>query len=401
MEEEGEDGEKLKEELSACQHFLVDTEMENGRHKVFNFQMSKLETKTINEKLEEVFIKLDSAAKINIAQGFVLRNIGTGEYGYFYAHENNTLLEKSRLLYTKADLVTIQGKLEKFDIVEQCTQERQNTKWRFELITNTKIFAALLKNISMGCPDSFPFLPESLQRHTQVNCLLSNKDKEPYKDHLCLFRALAMYMNGHKSLDSHTSRYLTEFISKSGYDPKKFGGVSAEDLPVVEEIVQRFIFIYDFDIQEGEYVGELARQSIVRLDKTVILLRFNNHIIHTNDIDYFFKCFRCPSCDTFFKRSEFLNKHLLRCTDRVKHIYPKNVYELRETLFEKLEGLNLPVSEDNKRFNNLAIFDFESICVPKEELKETQTTSWIGKHVPISISISSNLIDEPIVLYNS
>ena len=37
--------------------------MENGRHKVFNFQMSKLDTKIINEKLEEVFNKLDSAAK--------------------------------------------------------------------------------------------------------------------------------------------------------------------------------------------------------------------------------------------------------------------------------------------------------------------------------------------------
>ena len=63
VEEEGEDGEKLKEELSACQQFLVDTEMENGRHKVFNFQMSKLDTKIIIEKLEEVFNKLDSAAK--------------------------------------------------------------------------------------------------------------------------------------------------------------------------------------------------------------------------------------------------------------------------------------------------------------------------------------------------
>ena len=63
VEEEGEDGVKLKEELSACQHFLVDTEMENGRHKVFNFQMSKLDTKIINEKLEEVFNKLDSAVK--------------------------------------------------------------------------------------------------------------------------------------------------------------------------------------------------------------------------------------------------------------------------------------------------------------------------------------------------
>ena len=153
------------------------------------------------------------------------------------------------------------------------------------------------------------------------------------------------------------------------------------------------IFIYDFDIQEGEYVGELTRRSIGRFDKTVKLMRFNSHIIHTNDIDSFFKCFRCPSCDTFFKRSEFLNKHLLRCKDRVKHIYPKNVYELRETLFEKLGGFSLPVSEDNKLFNNLAIFDFESICVPTEELKETQTTTWIGKHVPISVYISTNLSD--------
>ena len=40
VEEEGQDGEKLKQELSGCQHFLLDTEMENGRHKVFNFYLS-------------------------------------------------------------------------------------------------------------------------------------------------------------------------------------------------------------------------------------------------------------------------------------------------------------------------------------------------------------------------
>ena len=75
MEEEGEDGEKFIEELSASQRFLVDTEMENGRHKVSNFQMSNLDTKVISEKLEEVFNKLDSAAKIIIALRFVLRNV--------------------------------------------------------------------------------------------------------------------------------------------------------------------------------------------------------------------------------------------------------------------------------------------------------------------------------------
>ena len=84
----------------------------------------------------------------------------------------------------------------------------------------------------------------------------------------------------------------------------------------------------------------------------------------------------------------------------MKHFYPKNVYKLQETLFEKLEGFSLPVSEDNKFFENMAIFDFESISVLTEELKEAQTTTWIGKHVPISVSMSSNLIDEPIFLYN-
>ena len=101
VEEEGEDGEKLKEEHSACQHFLVDTEIKKGRLKVFNFQMSKLDTKIIDEKVEEVFNRLDSAAKVNIALGFVLLNVKTGEDWYYYAHENNTLFEKSHICVRK------------------------------------------------------------------------------------------------------------------------------------------------------------------------------------------------------------------------------------------------------------------------------------------------------------
>ena len=99
------------------------------------------------------------------------------------------------------------------------------------------------------------------------------------------------------------------------------------------------------------------------------------------------------------KDLRFSAKHLLSCKNLMRHIYPKNVYELRETFFEKLERFNFPVLEDNKLFKNLAIFDFESICVPTEELKETQTTTWIGKHVPISVSLLSNFVDEPIFLY--
>ena len=37
----------------------------------------------------------------------------------------------------------------------------------------------------------------------------------------------------------------------------------------------------------------------------------------------------------------------------------------------------------------------------KRNLRDTNTTNWIGKHVPISVCTSSNLMEEPIFLFNS
>ena len=95
--------EQLQQELSACQHFFDDTEMENGIHRMFNFKLSKLDLNEINEKLKEVFEKLNCAAKVNLALRFIFRNVDNDEYRYFFAHENNTFFEKSHLLCSKGD----------------------------------------------------------------------------------------------------------------------------------------------------------------------------------------------------------------------------------------------------------------------------------------------------------
>ena len=92
---------------------------------------------------------------------------------------------------------------------------------------------------------------------------------------------------------------------------------------------------------------------------------------------------------------------MVRCSERVKRIYPKNVYQLRETLFDKLDSFGIKYTDDQKLFTNLAVFDFESICIPEEKFKNSETTTWIGKHVSISVSISSNLIAKAIFLCNS
>ena len=120
-----------------------------------------------------------------------------------------------------------------------------------------------------------------------------------------------------------------------------------------------------------------------------------------DNINALFKAFRCPTCDTYFQKTGNLERHLVSCSERVKHIYPKNVYELRETIFDKLDSFDLQYTDDQRLFANLAVFDFESICIPEEKFKNTETTTWIGKHIPISVSISSNVITKPIFLCNS
>ena len=128
------------------------------------------------------------------------------------------------------------------------------------------------------------------------------------------------------------------------------------------------------------------------------LLRYNHHICYVQDINKFFKSFRCTTCDTFFKRSNNLEQHRVNCSARVKQVYPRGVYSLKETLFDKLDAFGIPYTDEQKLFKNLAVFDFESICVPNTTLTDTLSTTWIGKHQPISVSIASNLADDPIFL---
>ena len=107
-----------------------------------------------------MFQQLKCAAKINLAFGFVLKNIKDASCRYFYPHENNTLLEKSKLLSTGDDLEHNKTLLAGKEVIETCTRERVHKIWKFLELTNVPIFAALLKDISMGCKDAL--LPEPL-----------------------------------------------------------------------------------------------------------------------------------------------------------------------------------------------------------------------------------------------
>ena len=395
------DDHSLREELRSCQHFLVDSELERARHKVFNYAVETLNETIVNEKLDHFFNNLKCAAKVNLAFGFILKNIEDGGFRYFYAHENNTLLDRSKLVCTHDDLAKLKDFLNKTDVIESCSRERMKTKWRFYKLTNLTVFAALLKDVPMGCKNAV--LPEPLLKNCTINCLTFEENtRQSYNDNLCLFLALALHMHGTQRLEEETSKIFTLFINKMDeLSPNQFQGVHMNDIPIVEDLLTLNILLYDIDIVDGNIIGELARRSMQKYENTVRPLRYNNHICYVSNINAVFLSFRCPNCDTFFNRTFNLERHLTTCSERVKNVYPRKVYQIRETVFDKLDSFGINYTSEQKLFKKLAIFDFESICVQEETFKDTITTTWIGKHVPISVSISPNLVEEPIFLCNS
>ena len=317
------DDQSLREELQSCKHFLVDSETQKGRHIVLNFAVNNLTAQVIVEKLDRVLKKLKCVAKLNLALGFILKNFEDGKFRYFYAQENNTLLEQSKLVSNKDDMAKLKEILKITDVIESCTKERTSTKCRFFKLTNLTIFAALFIDIPMGCKDAV--LPESFLRNPSINCLTYEENtKKTYKDNLCLFGALALHLHGNERLEEVTSKLFNLFLVNSkNHDPSKFQGVCMDDIPSVEDIVGINFFIYDIDLIDGAIVGELARRGIRKYEKNVQLIRYNSHICYVDNILALFKAFRCSTCDTYFQKTGNMERHLVRCSERFKHIYPR------------------------------------------------------------------------------
>ena len=183
------------------------------------------------------------------------------------AHENNTLLDRSKLVRTQDDLAKLKDFLNKTDVIESCSRERMNTKWRFYKLTNLTVFAALLKDVPVGCKNAV-LLEPLLKNHT-INCLtFEESTRQPYNDNLCIFHALPVHLHGTQRLEEETSILFNLFINKMyGFSADQFQGVHMKDIPIVEDLLTLNILLYDIDIVDGNIVGELARRSVQKYEK--------------------------------------------------------------------------------------------------------------------------------------
>ena len=93
-----------------------------------------------------------------------------------------------------------------------------------------------------------------------------------------------------------------------------------------------------------------------KYESTVKLLRYDNHITYANNIDNFYICLRCPSCETFFHKADHFNRHLLCFEDRLKNLHPRIVSTLKETFFEKTDEFKIESTMEQTLFKQVSLF---------------------------------------------
>ena len=157
--------------MRSCQHFRVVSELERARHKLFNQAIEKLNAKTLEEKLDNFFKNQHCAEKMNL----VLESFKKYKWRIqiFLRTKNNTLLDQSKLVCIKDDLVKLEEIVSKTDVIQSCSREKTDKKRRFYKLTNSTVFLALLKDVPISWTDAV--LRKLLPKNQTVNCLTFGK----------------------------------------------------------------------------------------------------------------------------------------------------------------------------------------------------------------------------------
>ena len=85
-----------------------------------------------------------------------------------------------------------------------------------------------------------------------------------------------------------------------------------------------------------------------------------------------------------------MKRHLRTCSRATKLKYPGGVYVAPPTIFEELATFDILVPKKNQFYPFFAVYDFEAI-LEKLPDRVTEKQTWLTKHVPISVSICSNV----------
>ena len=137
----------------------------------------RLETASdIRDMLRAIFREQRNAFKINLAFGFILSNVETGEKRYCYPSQNGLIFDHPLVVADEADLERELQRVGETDWLEYVRQQKPNSKWRIALLTNVTFHLYPLEDRPVGRGNITGQLPKWLVENQGLDAL--EKDKK-------------------------------------------------------------------------------------------------------------------------------------------------------------------------------------------------------------------------------
>ncbi|KAJ8300475.1 hypothetical protein KUTeg_021994 [Tegillarca granosa] len=282
----------------------------------------------------------------------------------------------------------------RLDILSELLATRPDTKWVPVLLTNVQFFI-----FSTFYPVGNGILPQYLIEKRSMYSLVIKQNGKKYEDNLCLFRCLAVH-NGYDllSLETPTKDYYKKWV-KLTKPSKQFSGVAIEQFPDFETCYKVNLEVYSLG-EDGTY--QSIYKSRGRHDSTLYVNLYENHASYIKNLSCYAIKFQCKTCERHFPTSFNLHRHQAICDNKTKYVYPGGFFKSNQTVFKKLEHYDVNVPVEDRSFPWFIVYDFEAM-LQKVEQDQTQHLKWTQRHIPVSVSICSNVpgYNEPCCIINS
>ena len=200
---------KTKEEPNCCNRFLVDLELEQARHWVFNFAMSSFNNSFLNEKLDLVFDQLHP--KLTLRSDLYWETLKIERVDTFMQTKTILLLRGLNMCVPRMIWPTWKIIFRKWILLIIALEEERTLNGSF---TNLQLSQFLLRYSKINTWDVkiLYYLNPFLKNH-DVNCPTFEKNTtQPYIDNFCSFRALALHLHGNDKLEEESSKFFSFFL---------------------------------------------------------------------------------------------------------------------------------------------------------------------------------------------
>ena len=348
----------------------------------------------IHDALIKTYEKEKEAFKLHfslgsVAEQFTEKEDGEREYSVkLFPSSQNNFYDDPVSITNRQDLTKLISKLDSEHVVVRLNEKYPDTKTKLIGIYNMSVKVVSRSGFVIGAKEVN--LPKYIKDSRNIISL------ENAKNNSCFWACIALASGCRRDRFIAKVRELYRGYYKKEM-PDDYEGFKLIELNKYEQFNTEFaINIVSYYSDESiEYV----RRSKFNGERTPIFLNLYqrvdcNHFSCIPDLEKLAKMYVCNRCSAKFCKNYLLLRHIDTCKLEQKDKFEKysRVYEPKRNIIVQLSDW-FDVKDLDFKHDYLITYDFESILekLPAATAEETASLHYVTKHVPICLSIATNV----------